>query len=77
MLIMLIYVLIQVRSPNRAEVFNPVPGDPLSEEFSNNPNNKTPEVANQAPQDCLKIQAGVLKPVGNTFSRRVGPQEQG
>ncbi len=39
----------------RAQVFNPVPGDPLSWRVSLQPYSNTPEAANQAPQDCLKI----------------------
>ncbi len=48
-------ILLILRTVFNAEVFNPVPGDPLSWRVYLQPYSNTPDVANQAPQDCLKI----------------------
>ncbi len=56
-----------------AEVFNPV----HPEEISYNPNQTHLKRPNKLLETAWKLQAGVLRPVGNTFSRTVSPQEQG
>ncbi len=47
------------------------------EEFSYNPNQTHLKRPIKLLKTAWKWQAGVLKPVGNKLSRRVGPQEQG